>query len=354
MNLEALRPVRAWLLTVYGLILVIVVIGGITRLTGSGLSMVEWQPLIGALPPLNEADWQAVFAKYQQTPQYRLVNDWMTLGDFKRIFFWEYFHRLFGRVIGVVFLVPWLWFLVSGRLRGRWAWRTGVAFVLGGLQGALGWFMVQSGLVDVPAVSHYRLAAHLLLAFVVGQYVLWLALETRPKRVSTAGPGLRRFGRVLVALVCLQVVYGAFMAGTRAGWMYSTFPTMHGEWVPSNLFAFDPLWRNFLDNPTTIHFLHRLLGYIVTAAALAFWFVARRRAPGARAVALLPWIVLAQLGLGVATVLLNVPIALAVAHQGVAFLLLSASVAGVYALRPQPVSDAAADLPPLELVSNRR
>ncbi len=354
MNLESLRPVRAWLLTLYGLILVIVLIGGITRLTGSGLSMVEWQPLIGALPPLTEHDWNEVFGKYQQTPQYRLVNDWMTLGDFKRIFFWEYFHRLFGRVIGVVFLVPWVYFLVRGHLRGRWVWRTGVAFLLGGLQGALGWFMVKSGLVDVPAVSHYRLAAHLLLAFFVAQYILWLALETRPKRVSTAGPRLRRFGRVVIALVCVQIAYGAFMAGTRAGWMYPTFPTMNGEWVPSNLFAIEPAWRNWLDNPTAIHFVHRALGYVVTVATLAFWFLARRRAPGARSVALLPPLVLAQLGLGIATVVLHVPIALAVAHQVAAFVLLSATVAGVYALRPHPVGDAAEEPAPLRLVQGRR
>jgi cytochrome c oxidase assembly protein subunit 15 len=319
-----LRPVRAWLLTLYGLVLTMVLLGGITRLTGSGLSMVEWQPLMGALPPLNHAQWTEVFARYQQTPQYKLVNDWMTLGDFQRIFFWEYVHRLVGRLVGVAFLVPWVWFLVRRQLTGRWARLTGVAFLLGGLQGALGWFMVKSGLVDVPAVSHFRLAAHLTLAFFVAQYLFWLALETRPTPAPAASAGLRRAAWGFVALVMVQIVYGAFMAGTHAGWLYSTFPTMNGEWVPADMGS--PLY-----DPMAIHFLHRALGTAVALAALALWGAARKR--GARAVSLLPWAVGLQFGLGVLTVVLHVPIAIAVIHQAGALGLLTVAVATAHSLR---------------------
>ncbi|MEZ4463423.1 MAG: COX15/CtaA family protein [bacterium] len=186
------RAVRAWLWVVWGMILTMVVVGGITRLTGSGLSMVEWRPLMGALPPLSEAEWLAVFEQYKQSPQYQQVNHWMTLGDFERIFFWEYFHRLLGRLIGVVVLVPGLWFLVRRRLRGKRAVQVLLAFVFGGLQGLLGWYMVKSGLVDVPAVSHYRLAAHLSLAFFVGCWILWILMGLRAPAVRTPAPRVAR------------------------------------------------------------------------------------------------------------------------------------------------------------------
>lgn len=341
-----LRPVVRWLLVLYGLILVMVMIGGITRLTGSGLSMVEWRPLMGALPPLNDAEWHAVFEKYKQFPQYRQVNHWMTLADFQRIFFWEWFHRLFGRLIGLAAFLPWAWFVIRGRLRGRVAWRTFVPIILGGLQGALGWFMVKSGLVDVPAVSHYRLAAHLVLAFFVAQYVLWLALDLARDDAPAAPspPALRTAAWALIGLTTIQIVYGAFMAGTRAGWLYATFPTMNGEWVPAAAFASGSTARALVADPAAIHFVHRTLAWLLAFGALGFWAFARRRlsAPRARrALDALAVLVGVQFGLGVLTVVLHVPTAVAVAHQGVACLLLSAAVAVAHALRPAPAPAAA-------------
>lgn len=333
----AARPTTAvvtWLWVVYGFIAAMVLIGGITRLTGSGLSMVTWHPLMGALPPLSEADWLAVFETYQRSPQYQQVNHWMTLGDFKRIFFWEYFHRLFGRLIGVVFFVPWVWFAARGRLRGRWAPRTFVAFILGGLQGVLGWYMVKSGLVDVPEVSHYRLAAHLSLAFFVGSYIVWLALDMRPGPATAGDRRLRRLGLAFIALLSVQIVYGAFMAGTRAGYMYQTWPDMNGAWIPAAMGQLSPGWLNLFENLDAINFIHRTLGIIVAAAGVALAVLAWRRVETTRqrlAALLVGGGVLAQFALGVLTVLFAVPTALGAAHQLGAYLLLTAALLLVHA-----------------------
>lgn len=323
------RGVQRWLWFVWGLILLMVVVGGITRLTESGLSMVVWQPLIGALPPLTEAAWLDVFHQYQQTPQYQQVNHWMTLADFKQIFFWEYLHRLLGRVIGVVVLVPGIWFLVRRRLSHRVAVKVLLAFGFGGLQGLLGWYMVQSGLVDVPAVSHYRLAAHLSLAFFVGCWMLWILLDIRapgPRR----GTPLSRATVAFLALLALQIVYGAFMAGSRAGYLFATWPDMHGtHWPPGA----DLGWPGITSNPLTIHALHRHLAWAVVIAGLALAWRARPLRGPAHALATL---LLVQLCLGIATVMSSVHIALATAHQGVAFLLLCAAVWLLHASRRAP------------------
>ncbi len=328
------RPPRAviwWLAIVYLMIFTMVLIGGITRLTGSGLSMVEWHPLMGALPPLSEADWHGVFDKYKQFPQYQEVNAWMTLDDFKRIFFWEYLHRLFGRLIGVVFIVPWLVFTVRGKLGGRLARRTAWALLFGGLQGVLGWVMVKSGLVDVPAVSHYRLAAHLALAFFVACWILWILFDLLGPRSGDAGAprSLRTGAWLLVALIAVQIIYGAFMAGTRAGYLYATFPDYHGEWIPTGAFALDLGVRNFFDNPIAVHFVHRTLGWITVAAVLVFSAVALKRTRvRLQRVALWALVasVLVQFALGMLTVIYAMPIWLAVAHQGGGFLLLSCAL----------------------------
>ena len=330
------RAVRIWLWIVYGFIAIMVAIGGITRLTGSGLSMVEWRPLMGALPPIGETEWLAVFDQYKQTPQFAQVNDWMSLADFQRIFFWEYLHRLLGRLIGVVFLVPWLVFVFRRRLRGPLAWRALLAFVFGGLQGVLGWYMVSSGLVDVPAVSHYRLAAHLGLAFFVANYVLWFGLDLNPHAIPAhaARPGTARATWSVLVLVALQSVYGAFMAGTRAGWLFATFPDMHGEYVPTSAFAAGSIWQNLLANPVAIHFVHRTLAYAVVIAVAWWWWRARRQAahPRQRRIAhFVGGTLLLQFSLGVATVLFAVPVWLATAHQAAALLLLSTLVAAAHA-----------------------
>lgn len=343
------KSVLLWLGSLYLLVLAMVVVGGITRLTGSGLSMVVWQPLIGAIPPLSERDWLATFDAYQQTPQYLKVNHWMTVDDFKRIFLWEYLHRLLGRTVGVVTGLPWLYFVVRGQLRGRWAFSSALAFVLGGLQGALGWFMVQSGLTGVPAVSHLRLAAHLTLAFLVGQWLLWILLDARrPQLIGARGTPLSKAAWAVTALVLVQIVYGAFMAGTRAGYMYSTFPDMNGAYIASGSFALEPVWRNLFENPAAIHTVHRWLAWVVVLAVSAFVAWALRgglaRANGTaargpldndarRALLFLLAAVLAQLTLGALTVLTHVNIVVAVLHQGVAYLLLSACVLVVHRVR---------------------
>ena len=336
----SLRPVAVWLASVYVAVCAMVLLGGTVRLTGSGLSMVEWRPLMGALPPMGQDAWQAVFAAYQESPQYLQVNSWMDLAAFKRIFFWEYLHRVVGRGLGLVFFVPWLWFLLRRRLSGRDAGRTAVAFVLGGLQGVLGWYMVASGLVDRPEVSHYRLAAHLSLALVVACYLLWLTLDfgQRSRPVPTAPPRhpgearIRRLTWALLGLVFVQVVWGAFMAGTRAGLLFPTWPTFGGAWIPPGCCAVGEL----ASDPVAIHVVHRWLGTALVALVLAWGWLARSSASTASrrwALVLSAAVVAAQFTLGVATVLAGVPAWLGVAHQGGGVALLSILLYAAFAWR---------------------
>ncbi|MDH5671129.1 MAG: COX15/CtaA family protein [Myxococcales bacterium] len=329
------RSVQRWLWLMWALVLAMVAVGGITRLTGSGLSMVEWHPLMGALPPVGEEAWTEVFEKYKRSPQYQQVNHWMTLADFKRIFFWEYSHRLLGRLVGVAFMLPWFYFLARRRLQGSLRWRTALALLLGGLQGLLGWYMVRSGLVDVPHVSHFRLAAHLLLAFGVGQWLLWLALDAAtPSHAEAARAGSRLSTRLsimgLVALLLLQTLYGAFMAGTRAGYSYGTFPDMNGHFAPGPFFRSPDLITDLLQNPASIHYLHRALGWLVLFYGLSLWgWILRSEARTAvrRAAAAMAALCFVQLNLGAITVVSRVAIPWAVVHQVTAYLLLSATVA---------------------------
>jgi cytochrome c oxidase assembly protein subunit 15 len=329
MSLSERRAVGGWLIALWMLVLLMVTVGGITRLTGSGLSIVEWAPVSGTLPPLSESAWQQTFEAYQASPQFQQQNHWMQLGDFKRIFFWEYVHRLLGRVIGLVFFVPWLWFVVRGTLRGAWAWRTFGLLILGGLQGALGWYMVKSGLANEPRVSHYRLAAHLLLAMSVGQCILWQALELARPRDPHAALRARERWFVLgsLPLLVLQLVYGAFMAGTRAGHVSATFPDMNGHYAPSWFFSSGSLAGNLLDNPLSIHYLHRVLGFAVLVYALGAVIWLHRRGGEVRLACYgLLAAVLGQLGLGALTVVLGVPLPVAVAHQSGAYIVCAAAV----------------------------
>ncbi len=326
MRARAPRPVRVWLWVVFASILVMTLIGGTTRLTGSGLSMVVWHPLMGAIPPLNEADWHRVFDLYKATPQYLHVNDWMALADFKRIFFWEYLHRLFGRMIGLVVLVPWVWFVARRQLSGAVALRTLALIGLGGAQGLLGWYMVQSGLVDVPRVSHFRLAAHLSLAFVCAQYAAWLAFDLAPAPQGRPPRWIGHGALALLAGLSLQIVYGAFTAGLRAGHYAATFPDINGHWLPGALLAGQGWAEALLHGVGIIHYTHRALGLVVLLGALGLGGAALRSgSEGLRAPAvLLMALVATQFTLGAATVMLHVPTSLAVAHQGVALLLLTA------------------------------
>lgn len=324
------KPVIAWLASVCALIVLMVVVGGITRLTGSGLSITDWKPIMGAIPPLNAADWGDAFRKYQEIPQFKLENAGMTLSRFKFIFFWEYTHRLLGRLVGVAFLLPWLWFLRKGAFDRRLAVRLGVGFVLGGLQGALGWFMVMSGLVDRVSVSQYRLAAHLALALLVLGYLFWILLDLRtgPSAERTEAPRLRGPLLAVTALLSLQILYGALVAGLKAGFGYNTFPTMNGHWFPEGFFQYEPAWLNLFESRAGVQFVHRMLAWSLALSIVGIWIFARKlalNARQARAMNALLAMVGAQFLLGVLTVVLVVPLPLAAAHQlGACFLLLFA------------------------------
>ena len=315
------------------MVLLMVLVGGVTRLTGSGLSMVEWRPLMGALPPLSDAEWLRVFGLYQESPQYQQVNSWMTLSEFKTIFFWEYVHRLLGRLIGVVFFVPWVFFLVRKQMTKRLTWQTAGLFVLGGMQGVLGWYMVVSGLADRPEVSHFRLAAHLSLALLIAQLCLWLVLSNREKAPQQAPVGLRRAAWGFVGLTSLQIVYGAFMAGTRAGHIASTFPKMGDEWFPGLALTQNGLLHDLTSNLWMIHFVHRSLGWLVFAAGIALGIALMRSGVARRAAIMLHAGVTLQFLLGVATVMTHVSIPIAVAHQVGGALLLSAGIYAAHEVR---------------------
>ena len=247
-------PVAVWLLACCAMVFAMVVVGGVTRLTHSGLSIVEWQPIVGTLPPLSEAQWLETFAKYQLTPEYQKVNKGMSLDDFKSIFWWEYFHRLLGRTIGVVFLLPLLWFWWRGRVDRPLALKLTGVFVLGGLQGAMGWYMVKSGLVDDPRVSQYRLTAHLSFALAIYAAMLWTALGLLYSRTAAdaAQARLRRFSWIVTALVAYMAITGGFVAGTHAGLAYNSFPLMNGHLVPPEIFMLQPWYLNFFNNLATV------------------------------------------------------------------------------------------------------
>ncbi len=332
------RPIAIWLITCCVTIFAMVVLGGVTRLTGSGLSMVEWAPIMGVLPPLNQAEWQAAFDLYKQYPEYRLKNFGMDLAGFKSIFYFEWAHRVLGRLIGVMFALPFLYFLIRGRISRALAPKLLALFVLGGLQGLMGWYMVKSGLVDVPHVSQYRLTAHLTLAIVIYAYMFWIVLDLLlPERAAAPSrPGLARAAMALTAFTLLTIASGGFVAGLKAGFAFNTFPLMNGQWVPDNVLYLEPAWRNLFENVATVQFDHRLLAITLGLAVLAFWL----RGLGSLAVLrlrlashLMLGAVLAQIALGITTLLLVVPIPLAAAHQAGAVLLLTATLFAAHQFR---------------------
>ncbi len=333
------RAVAWWLFACCAMVFLTMVVGGVTRLTHSGLSIVEWKPMIGALPPLSHTDWLELFAKYQQTPEFIKRNHDMTLDGFQFIFWWEWAHRLIGRSIGVVFFVPYVWFLVRGKLRGALAAKVFGFFILGGLQGAMGWYMVKSGLVDDPRVSQYRLAAHLGLAFILFGLMFWTGLGMlQPRKTSTAvspAPSFTtRLGNWLVALVFIMVLSGALVAGIHAGLAYNTFPLMNGDFVPPEIFMVEPLWLNFFTNMATVQFDHRMIAWALMG--LIPWYSWRiwNETPGARPAAVLLTLWLAvQVTLGIATLLLQVPVALAATHQAGAMVLFGLLIYANHAIR---------------------
>jgi cytochrome c oxidase assembly protein subunit 15 len=333
------RLVALWLFGVAGMILVMVVLGGVTRLTGSGLSIMEWAPLSGILPPLNQADWQKLFKLYQQIPQYALVNAGFGLAGFKQIFWLEWIHRIWGRLIGLAFLGPLVWLWATGRIERRLWPRLALLFVLGGLQGAVGWFMVASGfLPDTTSVSPYRLVIHLLLALVLYAAIVWTGLDlVRPTPVKLAGArAMRRLTALCCALVALTIVTGGFVAGTHAGLDYNTFPLMSGDLVPDGYARLSPLLLNLTENIAAVQFDHRLLATLtaaVGAAVVVIGVAIPRLRPVRGMILTLGAMAALQYALGVATLLLVTPVGLAAAHQATAVLLLTAALTTLHALR---------------------
>ena len=329
------RPVAVWLFVCAALVLLTIVVGGLTRLTHSGLSMVDWRPATGWLPPLDEAAWRAAFESYKRFPEYQEINRGMSLEEFKSIFRLEYLHRLLGRIVGIVFLLPFLWFLRARRIDRRTAWRLAAILCLGAAQGAVGWWMVRSGLVDRPDVSHYRLAVHLGLAVVILGLLLWAALTA----LFGGGPARRRHHRgaaACLAAVFATILSGALVAGLDAGFAYNTFPTMNSMWIPEGMLAMTPWHANLAENPVTVQFGHRWLAVATAAAVLLLWWRERSRARGGfarTALGAAAAVVPLQAALGVATVVFVVPAPLAAAHQAGAMILFGAMVAAAFALR---------------------
>lgn len=334
-NLQTIyrKQVVTWLTICGFLVFCMIIVGGATRLTHSGLSIVEWEPIVGTIPPITNTDWNQVFDEYKGSPEYQLVNFGMSLDEFKVIFWWEYFHRLLGRLIGLVFFLPFLYFLLRRRLNSELTTRLLGIFALGGLQGAMGWYMVASGLVDDPNVSQYRLTAHLGIAFLIFGAITWTTLSViYPSKTNISIPvkSMYKLSVIVSFIIFLMVLSGGFVAGLRAGLIYNTFPLMGDRFIPPDLFSLTPLWSNFFENMITVQFDHRIIAYILAVLIPVFWFRLRRRDVSIRTKnlsSLLLWLLIIQIALGVSTLMLHVPTVLGVAHQGVGSLLFITSLA---------------------------
>ena len=353
------RLVAVWLFAMCAMLLVMVSLGGATRLTGSGLSIMEWKPIMGALPPWSDAEWQRLYRLYQQIPQYALVNQGFGIAGFKHIFWLEWTHRLWGRLIGLAFLGPLVWFALRGAISRRLAWRLGLLFLLGGLQGAIGWFMVASGFAaDSTAVSPYRLVIHLVMALSLYAVIFWTALTLWQDGAVPASAGLRVRGphvrdphvrglRALTAGTCcavaLTIVAGGFVAGLHAGLTYNSFPLMDGSLVPAGIAQLQPFVRNMTENVATVQFDHRLLATVTALLASATLIVGLRGGVAGRlrtALLLLGLAVLGQYALGITTLLWVVPPALGTMHQAMAVLVLTAALAALHAGRSHAAAPA--------------
>jgi len=322
--------VRGWLYAVLAMLFALVLVGGATRLTDSGLSITEWKPIHGVIPPLSDSDWQEEFAKYRQIPEYEQINKGMSLAEFKRIFWWEWAHRFLARGVGFVFALPLIFFWATGRLEAGLAPKLAGLLLLGGLQGAVGWWMVASGLVERVDVSQYRLAAHLMLACLIFAATMVVARGLAPHSEPMAGPVTRRFAGLLVLAVFVQIMLGAFLAGLDAGLSYNDWPLMDGAVLPGDLMVIEPAWRNFFENPKMVQFVHRMAAYLLLAAALWHMIDTRRREAGtthARRALVLFHLILAQAAIGVATLTLYVQPHLALLHQATALVVLGFATA---------------------------
>lgn len=342
---DPMRAVRWWLYGVAALVFVLIVVGGATRLTDSGLSITEWRPLMGILPPLSDAEWREIFEKYRQIPEYQQVNRGMSLGAFKFIFWWEWAHRFLARMVGFAFAIPLVYFVVRRRLPAALSWKLGGLFVLGGLQGAIGWYMVSSGLVDRIDVSHYRLALHLTVAFLILALLLWAAW-TLPSPQTAAGPTpaptpsrYRHAAGALVALIFLQVVLGALVAGLKAGLVNNTWPLMDGQLIPSGLWVMSPWYLNPFENALAVQFNHRMAAYVLVVAVLwhAVSIVRAGTAGDVRSSAFMLVVgVVAQALLGIWTLLAHVPLGLGLAHQGLAAIVAGLAVRHLFVVSRVP------------------
>ncbi|MEP4484006.1 MAG: COX15/CtaA family protein [Halioglobus sp.] len=335
------RQIAAWLILCAGVIFGMILLGGVTRLTESGLSMVEWRPLMGIVPPMNEAQWMEVFNKYRQFPEYQKVNKGMSLADFQYIFMYEYLHRVLGRIIGMLFFFPMIYFALRGRVKAGLMPKLWLLFVLGGCQGLMGWYMVKSGLVDRPDVSQYRLTAHLGLAFLIYAYMLWVIFDLLMPAAQAGSAALARWSKGLVGLIFLMILSGGFVAGTNAGFSYPTWPKMGPSFIPEGLYNTTPFWLAMFEDVTTIQFNHRMFAYLLIVLITLFAVKVLRSRLGGRShlASLLILVALAvQVILGISTLLLHVPIPLAAAHQGGAVVLLSAGLFFAHSLRPATAS----------------
>jgi len=331
----AARPhIRLWLYIVAALVFAMVIVGGATRLTDSGLSITEWKPILGAIPPMNDADWQDAFRKYQAIPEYHLVNKGMSVESFKFIYWWEWSHRFLGRFIGIAFFLPFVFFWLTKRIeRGAIPKLLGL-FVLGGLQGFLGWYMVKSGLVDRVDVSQYRLAAHLTLALTIYAAIIWTALGFGRAKRDVWSSNRGRVALAIVGLVLLQIAIGGFVAGLKAGLNYNTWPLMANALVPHGLGMLSPWWLNFFENALTVQFVHRFVAYALFGVTLVH--ALRQRLTTAT---VLFGAVLGQAILGICTLLFHVPISLALVHQGGALVVLAAAVVHLHHVASHTLSE---------------
>ncbi len=320
------KHVRIWYWSGAVLVFIILIIGGITRLTGSGLSITDWKPIMGIIPPVTESQWEAVFDQYKQFPQYQQVNRGMSMEEFNFIYFWEYLHRLAGRGLGVVFVIPFFWFLIKRKLDRRNFRRAVFLLILGLGQGFLGWYMVMSGLVDVPRVSPYRLAAHLSLAFVIFGCCVWFALDLKEKHETKSHnyPELLFWVIAFFIILAIQIVWGALVAGHHAGHIYNTFPTMFGNWFPPELWLMQPLFLNLVDNMVTVQWIHRVAGTLLVLISILIWiraFMLKTSFTVKKWALVLLAVLLFQYAVGVFTLVYHVPVWLGVLHQAVAMIL---------------------------------
>lgn len=334
------KPIVIWLLTGCLLIFIMVAIGGITRLTHSGLSMVEWN-LFGSTPPSTEAHWEELFDKYKQYPEYQRVNFNFSVEEFKRIFWWEYIHRTFGRFLGVVFIVPFLWFWMKKKLSKELKPRLILILVLGAIQGMLGWYMVKSGLKQMPNVSHYRLAIHLITAFLTFAYTFWVALGLIYPKKPVSQRGMKPLLIVTFFLLVIQIIWGAYVAGLHAGKVYNTWPLMGDSLMPEAVTAIKPLWHNFVEGLAGVQFVHRYLAFVVYGMICVIFIVGQARelnTTQSKGLKFLFFAVTLQFFLGVFTLLYAVPLALGLLHQLGAFILLGGMVYSLHSFRGKNLS----------------